>query len=276
MGAIDVAVGLFRRDVVRRVRSSQAADEPSARRREWEQRLEIAERACAEAQESNRRKDEFLAILGHELRNPLSAIRNSIVTAQLDPARSEPALEVARRQTEQLNRLADDILDVSLVEQGRFRLKPRCMPLIEIIERAVETTRFFVEDRGHTLSVSAPANPVRVDGDPMRLEQIVVNLVRNAAKYTKRGGRIDLFVEGDSAEAVLRVRDTGMGISADALPRIFDLFFQGSTRSSTSRVGSASGFRWCAASWRCTTVGSRRAATGLGRERSSSCTCPLF
>ncbi len=193
----------------------------------WEQRLGIAERACADAQASSRSKDEFLAMLGHELRNPLSAIRNAIVSAQLDPRRCERALELAWRQTEQLDRLVDDILDISLVEPGRVRLKRRCIPLIEIIERAVETMRFFVEDRGHTLSVSAPADPVRVDGDPVRLEQIVVNLVRNAAKYTECGGRIDLFVERDSAEAVLRVRDTGMGISADMLPRIFDLFFQG-------------------------------------------------
>jgi signal transduction histidine kinase len=91
----------------------------------------------------------------------------------------------------------------------------------------VETTRPSVEDQGHTLSVFAPVDPVRVDGDPLRLEQVVVNLVRNAAKYTERGGRIDLFVERESAEAVLRVRDSGMGISADMLPRIFDLFFQG-------------------------------------------------
>ena len=197
---------------------------------EWgqrlEKRLEIAERARADAEAANRRKDEFLAILGHELRNPLSAIRNSIVSAQLDPRQCDRALEVAWRQTEQLARLADDILDVSLVEQGRVRLKTACIPLIEIIERAVETTRFLVEDRGHALSVSGPAEPVYVDGDPARLEQIVVNLVSNAAKYTKSGGCIDLSLDGDGAEAVICVRDTGMGISADALLNIFDLFYQ--------------------------------------------------
>jgi signal transduction histidine kinase len=246
MSAVDAAVGLFRRSAARRIQTvrfphesenavigaglSGIATSWNAEKKqleaEWGQRLEIAERARADAQASSRRKDEFLAILGHELRNPLSAIRNSIVTAQLDPRRCERALEMAWRQTEQLGRLADDILDVSLVEQGRVRLKVRCIPLIEIVESAVETTRFFVEERGHTLSVWAPAEPVYVDGDPARLEQIVVNLVRNAAKYTERAGRIDLFVERDSTEAVIRVRDTGMGISADVLPRIFDLFFQ--------------------------------------------------
>ena len=185
------------------------------------------QRACAEAQASSRSKDEFLAMLGHELRNPLSAIRNAIVVAQLDRGRSAWALDVAWRQTEQLDRLVADILDISLVEQGRVRLKRRPIPLIESIERAVETTRPFVEDRGHTLSVSGPVDLVRVYGDPLRLEQIVVNLLRNAAKYTDRGGRIELFVERRGAEAVIRVRDNGIGISADMLPRIFDLFAQG-------------------------------------------------
>jgi len=184
------------------------------------------QRACAEARASSRSKDEFLAMLGHELRNPLSAIRNAVAVARLDGRRSEWALEVAWRQTEQLDRLVADILDVSLVERGRVRLKRRRIPLLEIVERAVETTRRFVEERDHTLSVSAPDDRVRVDGDPVRLEQILVNLIMNAAKYTERGGRIELFVECKGAEAVLRVRDNGMGISADSLPSIFSLFFQ--------------------------------------------------
>ena len=207
----------------------QLAQEMNPRRAEayLNRAIEALQRACAEAQASSRSKDEFLATLGHELRNPLSAIRNAIAVARLDSRRSEWALEVAWRQTEQLDRLVADILDISLVEQGRVRLKRQRIPLIEIIERAVETTRSFVEDRNHTLSVSAPGDPVRVDADPLRLEQIIVNLVRNAAKYTERGGLIEIFVERKGAEAVLRVRDTGMGISAEMLERVFDLFFQG-------------------------------------------------
>jgi|GEM_PF-3910757 len=215
-----------RRQIVGAVRCARDVTEEKRLEAEWEQRLEIAERARADAQASSRSKDEFLATLGHELRNPLSAIRNAIVSAQLDPRRCKRALEVAWRQTEQLDRLADDILDISLVEQGRVRLKRRCIPLLEVIECAVTSTRRFVEERGHRLTVSAPADPIRVDGDPVRLEQILVNLVRNAAKYTKGGGRIDLLLERDGAEAVLRVRDNGMGIPADVLPRIFDLYFQ--------------------------------------------------
>jgi signal transduction histidine kinase len=189
--------------------------------------LEDLQRACAEAQVSSRSKDKVLAMFGHELRNPLSAIRSAIAVARIDVGRIEWALEVAWRQTEQLDRLVADILDLSLVEGGRVRLKRQQISLIEVIERAVETTRHFVEDRGHTLSVSAPADlVVRVDGDPLRLEQIAVNLIRNAAKYTDRGGRIELFVERSGAEAMLRVRDNGMGLSADALRSIFGLFFQ--------------------------------------------------
>ena len=233
MTALEIPVGRVPAGGYTAIAKPQRAQEIDARRAAIAepstvvQVIESLERACAEFQASSRSKDKFLAMLGHELRNPLSAIRNAIVIAQLDRSRCERALEIAWRQTEQLDRLVADILDISLVEQGRVRLKRRWVPLTEIIERAVETTRHSVEDRGHTLSVSAPVDPVRVDGDPQRLEQIVVNLVRNAAKYTECGGRIELFVERESDEAVLRVRDTGMGISADMLPRIFDLFFQG-------------------------------------------------
>jgi signal transduction histidine kinase len=208
----------------RTARDSTESDRVEANR---DQEIENLRRVCAGVLASSRSKGEFLAMVGHELRNPLSAIRNAIVVAQLDRSRCERALEIAWRQTEQIDRLVADIIDTALVEQCRVRLRRRVIPLIEIIDHAVEATRFLVEERGHTLSVSAPVDSLCVDGDPLRLEQVVVNLVRNAAKYTECGGRIELFVERDSAEAVLRVLDTGMGIPADMLPRIFDLFFQG-------------------------------------------------
>jgi len=169
----------------------------------------------------------FLAMVGHELRNSVSAVRNAVVSARLDSGRCERALDIALRQTEQLDRLVDDLLDIPLIAQGRVRLNRQRVCLTEVIEHAVEATRFLVEDRGHTLTVSPPADRVRVDGDPLRLEQIVVNLVSNAAKYTDRGGRIELFVERHGAEAMLRVRDSGIGIPPDVLPRIFDCFVQG-------------------------------------------------
>ncbi len=192
-----------------------------------EQLLEIALRAVAEAQASSRSKDEFLAMLGHELRNSLSTVRNAVACVRLDSRQSERALDIAWRQTEQLGRLVEDLLDVTQIAQGCFRLNRQRVALMEIIEHAVEAMRFLVEDRGHTLSVSPPLELVRVDGDPRRLEQIVVNLIINAAKYTDRGGRIELLVERHGAEAVVRVRDSGIGISPDLLPRIFDFYVRG-------------------------------------------------
>jgi signal transduction histidine kinase len=233
IGALVAAAGLVRTGSHAAIAQSRAVQpmkgRPAAMAESPDaiQVIESLQRACADAQASNRAKDEFLAMLGHELRSPLSAIRNGITVARLDVSRSAQALEIAWRQTEQLERLVNDILDISLVEQGRFGLKTQCVTLIEIIECAVETTRNSVEDRGQMLTVSAPVDLVRVHGDPLRLEQVVVNLVKNATKYTECGGRIDLFVERDGAEAVLRVCDNGMGISADALPHLFDLFFQG-------------------------------------------------
>ena len=202
-----------------------------------EQRLEIAERAVAEAQASSRSKDQFLAMLGHELRNSLSAVRNAVACVRLDSSQSEQALDIAWRQTEQLDRLVGDLLDVTQIEQGCFRLNRQRVALMEIVEHAVEAMRFLVEDRGHTLSVSAPLELVRVDGDPLRLEQVVVNLISKAAKYTDRGGRIELLVERHGAEAVIRVRDSGIGISPDLLPRIFDFYVRGERTSKHMQSG---------------------------------------
>jgi signal transduction histidine kinase len=216
------------------VRDGVKRKRPNADR---EQLLEIALRAVAEAQASSRSKDEFLAMLGHELRNSVSAVRNAVVCAQLDSRQSERALDIARRQTEQLDRLIEDLLDVTQIAQGCFRLNRQRIGLIEIIEHAVEKMRFLVEDRGHTLSVSPPLELVRVDGDPVRLEQIVVNLISNAAKYTDRGGRIELLVERHGAEAVVWVRDSGIGISPDLLPRIFDFYVRGERTSEQMQGG---------------------------------------
>jgi PAS domain S-box-containing protein len=192
-----------------------------------EQLLGITQRAGVEAQASSRSRDEFLAMVGHELRNSLSAVRNAVACVRLDSRQPERALDIAWRQTERLNRLVEDLLDTTRISQGCFRLNTQRVALMEIIAHAVETTRFLVEDRGHTLTVSLPADRVPVDGDPMRLEQIVVNLVSNAAKYTEPGGCIELLVERHGAEAVVRVRDSGIGISPDLLPRIFDFYVRG-------------------------------------------------
>jgi PAS domain S-box-containing protein len=174
----------------------------------------------------DRRKDEFLAMLGHELRNPLSAVRNAVVTARLDPSRRDRALDIAYRQTDQLARLVDDLLDVARITHGRMTLRMETVRLAGVLERAAETTRDLVEARAHLLTLALPDEPLHVNGDPSRLEQIVVNLITNAAKYTEQGGRIEVMARREGEQAVLRVRDNGVGIAPEMLPRVFDLFAQ--------------------------------------------------
>jgi PAS domain S-box-containing protein len=186
-----------------------------------------AERRVRETLEaSNRTKDEFLAMLGHELRNPLSAVRNAVATATRDESRRPRALEIAERQAEQLGRLIDDLLDVARITQGRITLRKERVHLNEIIEHAMESTRSLIESRGLELSIAIAPEPIRVDADPARLQQVLVNLLSNAAKYTEPGGRIDLTSERRGDEVVVRIRDTGIGIAPEMLPRIWDLFTQ--------------------------------------------------
>ncbi len=190
-------------------------------------RLYAAERRLrAEAEAANRAKDAFLAMLGHELRNPLSAVRNAAVTARFDPARRERALDIVRRGTDRLGRLVDDLLDVARITQGKITLRTQRVRLAGVVERAVETTQPLIEERSHGLSLSLPRDEVQVDADPTRLEQVIVNLIANAVKYTEPGGRIEVALERDGADAVLRIRDNGIGIAPEMLPHVFDLFAQ--------------------------------------------------
>jgi signal transduction histidine kinase len=187
-----------------------------------------------ELQEADRRKDEFLAMLSHELRNPLAAISNVAHLMQASPA-IDPKLRWARemlaRQSSHLTRLIDDLLDVSRITRGQITLRQEAVDLKAVINGAVETTRTLIRARRHALTVDTPDQTVSVLGDPVRLTQIVDNLLTNAAKYTREGGSIGLRLEVEQArgavrEAVIRVRDTGMGIPQDMLPGIFDLFKQ--------------------------------------------------
>ncbi|MEW6271673.1 MAG: PAS domain S-box protein [Thermodesulfobacteriota bacterium] len=191
-------------------------------------RLYEAERRLrSQAEASSRAKDEFLAMLGHELRNPLSSVRNAIVTASLDASRRERALGIARRGADQLVRLVDDLLDVARISRGMITLQRERVCIASIVDRAVEATRMLVEERDHRLSIVLPDGPLEVDGDQARLEQVLVNLITNAAKYTERGGHIEVRAQRRDGEAVLRVKDDGSGIASDMLPRVFDLFSQG-------------------------------------------------
>lgn len=183
----------------------------------------------AKLRENDRRKDEFLAMLAHELRNPLAPIVNAVhLLGQdtVDDALLRRAREIIGRQAARLTRLVDDLLEVSRITSGRIQLHMERIELSGIIDRAVETARPSIEQRRHEFELSCRAGSIWVDADAARLEQIVVNLLNNAAKYTHDGGRIKLQVGTDERHAVLRVVDNGIGIERDLVPRIFDLFTQ--------------------------------------------------
>ena len=177
----------------------------------------------------HRRKDEFLAMLSHELRNPLAPIQNAVHILRLkqddDPIQQQ-ARTIIERQVGQMTALVNDLLEVSRITTGRIQLHQDRIVLQGVVERAVESARPLIEQRRHTLSLSLPRAPIWIHADAARIEQVVVNLLNNAAKYTNEGGRIWLTVQQEGQEAVIRVRDTGIGIAPELLPRIFDLFTQ--------------------------------------------------
>ena len=177
----------------------------------------------------DRRKDEFLAMLGHELRNPLAPITNAVQLLGLQKNEGkvqQRARIIIERQVGQLNRLVNDLLEVSRITTGTIHLQRGRVALSGIVECAVETARPLMIERQHVLTVSPPRQPLWLDADAARLEQVIVNLLNNAAKYTANGGHISLAVEQAGDEAVIRVSDTGVGIAPDLLPHIFDLFTQ--------------------------------------------------
>lgn len=177
--------------------------------------------------DADRRKDEFLAILAHELRNPLAAISNASLLIQMpgEERNLEWGQEVIQRQAKHLGRLLDDLLDVSRITQGKIRLQKERVDLSAIIGRAVETARPLMELKKHRLTLSISPGGLVVFGDPTRIEQVLVNLLTNAIKYTDDGGSISITAESHD-EAVVIVEDNGMGILAEMLPRIFELFAQ--------------------------------------------------
>jgi PAS domain S-box-containing protein len=198
------------------------------------------ERAEAALKEADRRKDEFLAMLAHELRNPLAPLRNALHILQLagdDPGLTAQAREVMERQIEHLVRLVDDLLDVSRIMRGRIELRKEPVELATVVNRAVETSQPGIEAEGHELTVSLPPEPLWLDGDLVRLAQVVSNLLNNAVKYTERGGKICLTGGREGDGAVLRVRDTGIGIAPEVLPQIFDMFVQADRRTKNAQGG---------------------------------------
>ncbi len=186
-------------------------------------------RLYEEIQQANRRKDEFLAMLAHELRNPLAPILNALHIMHLrnhNHRDIEQARAIVERQVRHMTRLVDDLLDVSRIDRGKIELRKEPVELGEIVARAVESTKPFLETRGHDLEVVLPPAAVLLEADPTRLEQILANLLNNASKYTEPGGSVRLIAEIDGSELVLRVQDTGIGIAPEMLPHVFDMFMQ--------------------------------------------------
>ena len=206
-------------------------------RRALEQELNAKVEQLADV---DRRKDEFLAMLGHELRNPLAPVSAALEVMRLradDPQRIGKAREVVERQIAHMTRLVDDLLDVSRITRGQIELREESVTLAALVERAVEVARPLIDERGHRLSLDLPDAPVVFRGDHSRLEQVLANLLSNAAKYTDVGGRIWLRAFVDRDHIAISVRDDGEGLTPELRDRVFDLFVQGPDTRSMARGG---------------------------------------
>ena len=207
----------------------------AARRRQYEVRdlLSRLQRAIEQ-------RDEFLAMLGHELRNPLTAILNSVQYLRMAVGSSADVVsahEIIERQSLHLARLMDDLLDVSRVTSGKVTLQRCPLDLRVVARKCLETLEPLLRSHGHDLEVSLGDTPLGVDSDPIRIEQMLSNLLTNAIKYTPRGGRIQVSARAEDGQAVLSVKDSGVGIDSDTLPHIFDLFAQGPATLERSQGG---------------------------------------
>ncbi|MCE9547512.1 MAG: MEKHLA domain-containing protein, partial [Planctomycetia bacterium] len=189
---------------------------------------------------ADQRKEEFLATLAHELRNPLSPICNSLhllrLSADIGPA-DHTVLDIMDRQVGHLVRLVDDLLEVSRITRGKIELRRETISLAAVVRTAVETSQSMINAAGHQLAITLPPEPLLLDADPVRLAQVLSNLLNNAAKYTAEGGPIWLHVRSENGQAVISVRDTGIGIPATMLPRVFDMFTQADQALSRSHGG---------------------------------------
>ena len=234
--------------------------------------IDITDRRSMEEalRDSDRRKDEFLAMLSHELRNPLATIRNSVQLLRMDPGdeMQRTVLEPLERQVSTLSRLVDDLMDVSRVTMGRVRLQRGDVALERIAREAAESVRKEMADRGHTFTVSPVDPQLIVHVDEVRLVQVVVNLLTNAVKYTPDGGVITLSVVREGEEAVLCVRDSGIGIHPELLSHVFGLFSQGATTLDRGQGGLGIGLALVKylVEMHGGTVAARSAGTGKGSE----------
>ena len=191
--------------------------------------------------DSDRRKDEFLATLAHELRNPLVPLRNGLriarQTSAPDNAAFHRAIEMMDRQLRHLVHLVDDLMDVGRISAGKIELRHEAVDLREVVARSVETVRAAIDHHGHTLSLQGLEAGFVIHGDLDRLTQVFSNLLSNAAKYTERGGRIDVRVQREGQEAMISISDNGIGIPPEALPGLFQLFAQVSVHQDRTEGG---------------------------------------
>jgi signal transduction histidine kinase len=211
-----------------------------------ERYAEDLRRRAEELAQADQRKNEFMALLAHELRNPLAPIQNAVEilrhlgSGQADVGRVTAVID---RQAQQVRRLVGDLLDISRISLGKVSLHKEPLELALVIAQAVEVSRPLIEAREHELTVRLPEEAIRLEADAARLTQVVTNLLNNAAKYTDEGGHVWLTVEQHGAEAVLRVRDNGIGITPAMLPRVFDLYAQGERALGKSQGGLGIGLK---------------------------------
>ena len=215
-------------------------------------------------------KNQFLAMLAHELRNPLAAIRNAVAVAARSQAKEdiEWCLDVIGRQVRNFGHLIDDLLDVARITEGKVQLRKEVLDATRILHNSVEAVKPLIEERKHELSVSLVNGGLRLEADPTRLEQILVNLLTNAAKYTPSGGRIQLIAGVEGEDVVFRVRDNGVGIAPELLPQMFELFAQGNWSLDRSEGGLGIGLTLvkALAELHGGTVTARSEGTGTGSE----------
>jgi two-component system, sensor histidine kinase len=207
----------------------QAALRARVRQYELREQLAHVHATNLELEEATRAKDEFLATLSHELRNPMNALTAALRVldhAEDKPAKAAIAREIIGRQAEQMTHLLDDLLDISHITRRRLEIRKTATEIQAIVSAAIETASPLLKSKGHTLNVVLPSEPLRLDADPVRLAQVITNLLTNAAKYTERGGVIALHAVREKDELVLSVRDNGIGIPADSLDKIFRMFSQ--------------------------------------------------
>lgn len=201
---------------------------------------EISLRSQERAREAEQQKDDFLAILAHELRNPLAIIHYTNLSEDQFRSTGQPARsEIIDRQVQQLDQMIEDLLDISHVSRGKFRLKSEAVDVATLVGAALQETESIIASRGHELSVERPTSELTVWGDPIRLEQVITNLLTNAATYTPKGGKLEFQAKQENNRVVLRVRDNGLGIPKEMLSRIFDL--QTQMARSLDRSGSSLG-----------------------------------